>query len=256
MALPWLSRGGSPIVWGEADTPAGFWWLVSGQLYRPNVFGLPVEDWPIRLGQWAREGLLLFTVAGVPLILLGLADGWRRAPRLAAALALALVLVCAYAFWYAPADAYLLLLPAVAVLSIPLASGLRRLGWASLVLPAILLALNWSHHRPMARQPLRQQVEALLGRTPTGALLITQADPTFAALLYFRHVEGARPDVAIVDQGLYQFDWYRERLARQESASLPAAGDIQALVHQSRARRPVCFASLLNANPLNCLPPL
>jgi hypothetical protein len=68
LALPWLAQTGSPVAWGDPTTLAGWWWLVSGRLYNPNLFALPTAEWWPRLAEWLWQLGEQFTWAGLPLI--------------------------------------------------------------------------------------------------------------------------------------------------------------------------------------------
>jgi hypothetical protein len=53
---------------------------------------------------------------------------------------------------------------------------------------------------------------AVMDEAPVGAVLLTGTDRQTFALWYYQRVEGLRPDVAVVDEGLWGFDWYRAGL--------------------------------------------
>ncbi|MEW5986576.1 MAG: DUF2723 domain-containing protein, partial [Chloroflexota bacterium] len=71
LVIPWLARGGSPVVWGEPTTLSGWWWLVSGRLYQANVLALPTAEWLPRAQQWFLSLTTQFTWFGFPLLLIG-----------------------------------------------------------------------------------------------------------------------------------------------------------------------------------------
>jgi hypothetical protein len=57
--------------------------------------------------------------------------------------------------------------------------------------------------------------EAVMNQAPPKAIVQTRADRQTFSLWYCQKVEGMRPDVAIVDEGLTSFEWYRARLLRE-----------------------------------------
>jgi hypothetical protein len=86
LTLPLLAQSGSPVIWGQPDSLARWQWLVSAQLYRPNVLSLAPADWPERLRLWGGPFLAQFAYIGLPLIALGFYGRSKTHPRLALAL--------------------------------------------------------------------------------------------------------------------------------------------------------------------------
>ena len=79
--LPWWLHPDSPVVWSDPTTLTGWWWLVSGRIYQPNLghfesIGARLEPW---LAALARQ----YAGWGWGLLLLAL---WRRPNRLILAL--------------------------------------------------------------------------------------------------------------------------------------------------------------------------
>jgi hypothetical protein len=181
----------------------------------------------------------------------------RTNARLLIGLLLTACLYGAYAFTYRTFDAVVLLLPALLLLSIILGFGLHSLGKAAIILPFALLWLNLGQPEPgyyvnMA-EPVRPAAEILFDRVPTDAILITPGDPTIAALWYFHHVEGKRPDILIIDGNQFQFDWYREQLARDYPfLQHLAQDDLPGFMEINRQSRPVCETSVVPPGYLRC----
>ena len=253
LALPLLARGDSPIVWGRPDTAAGWWWLVSGRLYAANVRPPDTEHLAALLRALALGPAALLVgrtaMAGATGAPAGAIE--RRAWLLGATAAL----YALFALAYAPADAAVQLLPALALLALWLAPRLNALGGWSLALPlaAVVLALWSGRFAPDVAAAPRAAAEAVLSAAPPGALLLTPGDRSLFALWYYHHVEGRRPDVIIADTSLFAFDWYRERLAAQHPALfVPAGDDLPALRQGNLATRPVCAVSLMTTPFLTC----
>jgi hypothetical protein len=244
-ALPLLARGDSPVVWGDPLTLRGWWWLVSGALYRPNVFGVSVAELGRRLGAWTGPLLSQFTYLGAPLLLTVPFLTLPAMRRYVAGSAGAALLFTAYAFGYAKPDALNALLPALLLLSILLTFPLSRIGHLSLLLPLLLLTLHFSDlslHEERALRPLTSQA---LERLPENAVILSTGDPTTFTLWYFQHVEGRRPDVIVVDSQLLAFDWYRRRLERAyPTLQNLAEDDVAGFVAENRRNRPVCHLQL------------
>jgi hypothetical protein len=122
-----------------------------------------------------------------------------------------------FALAYATPDAAVLLLPALLLLALLLAPGLARLGNFSLALPLALAVVGLVGRAGAAGPSPRALAMAALEAAPPRAVLLTPGDRSLFTLWYFHHVEGLRSDVVIVDANLFAFDWYRARLATQET---------------------------------------
>jgi hypothetical protein len=245
LALPWLIGDSSPVVWGDPGTLSGWWWLVSGQLYRGYLLALPPADWAARLVAWGPPLLAQFTWAGLPLILAGVYGLARTERRAAGWLGGTAVLYLLFAFTYLPDDAIVNSLPAWLLLGLLLLPALRRLGWLALALPPILLLLNFNGQNLRADQALRAQAETLLPAIPNAAIVATPGDGTIFALWYFQHGEGQRRDIVLVDEALFAYDWYRARLALLYP-DLAALDQPEWAVFQAAngGERPFCQATL------------
>ncbi len=243
--LPWLADPASPVVWGDPTTLRGWWWLVSGQLYRGYTFALPLADLPTRLTAWTPILLSQFTWAGIPLIVAGVMMLPRSERRVAYGLAATAVLYLLFALFYLPDDAINHTLPAWLLLGLLLSPAYQRLSILALCLPLILLLINFSGQNLRADQQVRERAEALLPAIPRAAIVETPGDPTIFALWYFQHVEGQRPDVVLVDEDLFAHDWYRARLASLYPA---LAGleqpDLSVFQAANVGERPYCQATI------------
>lgn len=240
LAIPLLAQSGSPIVWGRPETLDGWWWLVSAQLYEPNVFGLALEQWADRLMAWAGRPTVWIALALLALILLRrkLAD----LPAQAAPLALAsAALYAIYAFTYRTEDAIVLLLPAILLLCLLFVSIQQSFTPILLLLPPLLLMLNFDQMDPGMHDRVREQAEPVLEQAPPEAILLTSGDQTTFSLWYLQHVEDRRPDLIIVDRNLFAFDWYRRQLGRRTPhLKHLAQDDLQEFRRANTPRYPVC----------------
>jgi hypothetical protein len=248
LAIPLLAGSGSPVVWGEPATWDGWWWLVSGALYRFNLF---TADWQARLLPWSQILFSQFTWAGLPLILFSLLAPRSSllAPRFSPPTPLLLfttaLLYFLYALTYNTNDALVLLLPAVLLLSLLLAPGLRRLGRYALLLPLISLLLNFEGQNMRKAQTIRPLASQHLQAAPPDAILFMSGEGSLFALWYFQHVEGQRPDLILLDENLFAFDWRRRQLQNQyPDVAWPETYDLEAVIRE--AERPICYLELLN----------
>lgn len=249
LALPWLARQGSPVVWGNPTTGEGWWWLVSAQLYRPNLFHISLALWPARLWQLAR-----LTWPAALTGLLALPDARRARPGTPTiALGLTIVAYLIGSLGYDAVDAAVLWLPGAGLLSaalVPRRQHLSRFVW---LLPALALGLNLAMQDIYHSPSLREQVAPLLAQAPAGALMLTPGDATIFALWYFQHVDKQRPDLILVDANLLAFDWYRQRLQQQyPTLTQLSQDDLSRFQQANAALRPVCLVGLYQDADIHC----
>ncbi len=261
LLLPILAQQASPVLWGDPTTVAGWWWLVSGQIYRANQLALPLTDfWP-RLTGWAGTFARQLAVLGWPLLVFA---GWQMhngrsfSPKKWWGLMGTAVVYLIYAFFYNTQDAIVLTLPAWLIFSICLVPALNLLGKWAFFLPGAALLLHLLSHNGANIHNIRQQAEQILEPAPPGAILITSGDPDIFTLWYFHHVEGQRPDIILVDDKLFAFDWYRHHL-RQQHTTLRALEEDNLTLFKTanKPQRAICqthFSLESNGNAiLDCL---
>lgn len=251
LLLPLLAAGSSPIVWGDATNPAGWWWLVSGRLYAANVQpGLDAGH--------LRQLLQALLFGPAALVASGSAGRAKRKdaatvsntsrPTLIALGASALLYVL-FAATYRTPDAAVLLLPALLVGAVLLAPALNRLNWAALTLPVALVWLTFSARDLSHDAGARAMGMQLLDAAPPNALLLTPGDRTIFVLHYFQQVEGRRADLRVADSNLFAFDWYRSRLAAMHpDIYVPGGDELPAFQSANQGDRPFCVASLVSAS--------
>jgi hypothetical protein len=264
LVLPLRASAGPVINWGNARTPAGLWWLASGQLYRGYVFSLPLAYWPARLGAWAGLVGGQLTWAGLAAGLFGLVWLGRRDQGLALASGLTFGLVSLFALGYNTTDSYVLLIPAFVLLALwagfgwatVLADvwrrGRRAAGVAAVVglaIPMWLLVSGYSAADASQDRTAADFGRGVLEAAPSQAVLVSHSDLYSFVLWYHRYVRGARPDVVVVDADLLDYSWYTETLARHEP------GLNLADLSGETPQRPVCqLEGDAAAWRLNCRP--
>jgi hypothetical protein len=251
-----LRAGRGAVTWGNPTTLAGWWWMVSGALYRGYVFALPLEAVPARLLALARYLAYGFGPTGVALGIIGVGSLVRRQRGLLLASGLSWLLYAAYAIGYDTADSYTYLIPALIVFAFWLGEGLAEgLGWlrsrlgrhwglaAGLCLacagPLSALVLNCRALDVHQDTVARDFGEGVLTTAPRRAVLLTAQDAHTFTLWYFQHVVGRRPDVAVVDMGLLGYDWYRVDLLRAWPWLVVSGSDVGEL-SRSNAPRLTC----------------
>lgn len=245
-----LLREGVPSPWGDVSTPAGWWALVSGQMYHGYPFALAPAAVPQRLLGWVGILVRQFTPVGAVLAGVGLVRLWRAHRGLMLASMLAFGAFSLYAIGYDTADSLVYLVPALPLVALWLGVGLawvvarltRRLrqgaAWVLLSLPLLQALLFWGSMDVSGDREAIVWAERVLEEAPSGAVLLTTRDAHTFTLWYARDVLGWRPDVVVVDEDL----WGREPYCQMLDSVLACevAGENLSLEEAARqAGRPV-----------------
>ncbi|MBN1978302.1 MAG: DUF2723 domain-containing protein [Anaerolineae bacterium] len=209
-----LARSGTPSPWGDVSTFAGWWALVSGQLYRGYLFKLPLADWPRRLLAWIGLLARQFTPAGAVLAGLGLVKSWRSQRPLGLALALAFGALGIYAIGYNTTDSLVYLAPMLPPAALWLGIGLAqaadwlnhrlpRAAWVLLLLPLLQALLFWGQMDLSGDRTAIDWAEQTLHQAPPQAVVLSDQDRYTFTLWYVHDVLGSRPDVTVIDVDLW-----------------------------------------------------
>ncbi|MBN1944688.1 MAG: DUF2723 domain-containing protein [Bradymonadales bacterium] len=221
LLLPVRSRALPTVRWGEGDSLAGFFWIISARAFQKTAGRLSRTDAGSILevlGEFFSHhlGPILLLLAALGLILLT-----RRQARLAIAIALLIAanLFTQILFDFDPTNPDVagyfllslwlcgLLAPGpLAALATWTAKRTRRAYRLTLVLAAVLallsaaLALPYSMDRAdlSSLRDTDRFADAIFEAAPTGALLVTSYFETIFNLWYRDTAECRRPDVAVV----------------------------------------------------------
>jgi len=94
----------------------------------------------------------------------------------------------------------------------------------ALALVGVGVATSWTAVDRHADRAARDFGTDLLASAPQGALLIVAGDAAAFPVQYLRTIEGARPDVSVVQKTYLPADWYVRQLRRRDpSVALPFA---------------------------------
>lgn len=257
--LPLAARGNPLVAWGDPGTWRGFWWLVSGQMYRGYVMATPLAHWPVRIADLAARAIQQFTLPGLALVLLGTESALRPATlRQRWAGALLVSLPALYALGYHTSDSHVYLLPvwmlgALALVPGAMAASQALAGRPRLrgLLPMTLLAVGlWLGVTQYGIQDLSDDriaedwLKTVATETSEGALVITGEDGQTFALDYWQWAQGERRDLVVVDPELWAYPWYRRQLSiRHPDVALPLEGSLEQVVAAGVARGPVYLAT-------------
>ncbi|MBI3976688.1 MAG: DUF2723 domain-containing protein [Chloroflexi bacterium] len=220
----------------DLTTPAGIWWIISGQMFRQFPFGYPLAELPAQIvtfGRWLWGNEL---GAGIVLGLLGLVATLRDPDRRAGSIFLGLVFVANAVFFvdYRAVDKDTMFLPVYLVWSVWVAAGFEAFltsagtrapaRWVAVALvaalPLAMLAVNWSRADVSGDRRARDWAAEFALAAEQDALVFGYW-ATISPLQYLQLVEGVRPDL-----GLYN----RFQIA-------PA--DLRSLLLREAGRRPI-----------------
>ncbi len=249
LLFPLLAGGESPVVWGDATTLEGWWWLVSGAIYRPNVlhFGRILPQ--LTIGWWPT--LLQFSLIGWLLIALGLLK--ERQNAFFWTLFGVALLYGLYALSYDSIDNAVFALPALLLMTPILYYGLKPGRIAALLLPLMALWLNFNMVTLHGDASLRATAQEALALLPPDAIMLTPGDKTIFVMWYLTFVEEQRGDIVPVDGNLFAFDWYRNRLQQRfPDLLVPGHDDLEQFRTDNSRFRPICDFSIDPIINLNC----
>lgn len=255
-----VARAAPPVNWGFATDPAGIWWLVSGAAYRSYLFAAPETSVLLRVASWLYTLAMQYTLIGIGLALWGL--GWwdHQRPVLLRFSLIWIVPVSVYSIGYASADSDIYLLPVTWLIALWLAVGIERcalwmgehwrnrhageitIGGIALLL-LIALPVRWGNTSLRGDHTARDFVRTAAATIEPGAIVISSRDNETFALWYGTWASGeiarAAPGIVLVNEALYQFDWYA-RLQQTLHPDVAGAGtSADALIEANRGLRPI-----------------
>ncbi len=215
-----------PIDWGDPSTLDRWLRHVQALDYRPYLLARPTADELPRIPFAAS--LLVRQGGWFALGLAALGFVWLWSQRRLLALMLGLLATCfsIFAVLYNAQDSELYLLPTVLVLAVAAGVGACWLlvslpPRAAAFLPLMLatsvawqVSTGWPEVSAAGDTAARTVVQSILDRAPPGSIARSTDEAYTFTLWYLQHVEHQRPDVAVVDDRLLQFAWYREQLVR------------------------------------------
>jgi hypothetical protein len=76
----------------------------------------------------------------------------------------------------------------------------------------VQLTGNWADMDLHNDWSTQRFIERVLSQSPSNAILVTAQDRHTFALWYYHYGLGYRSDIAVVDEDLWDFDWYRDQL--------------------------------------------
>jgi len=202
------------LAWGDPVSLERLIWHVTGRQYQVWMFSLPFSEVLANAGR----GLLLlarsFGYVLVPVVLYGMVRLFREKRPLALGLGASALLSFGYAVNYSIPDIEAYYIPCVIALAVFGASGLaglvrlgrwRHLAWFGV---AAMLVFNFGDADRQRDFAAHDQATSVLASVKPDAIVLTDWWDIYAPVFYLQHVEGARPDVCIIDKELVRRSWY------------------------------------------------
>lgn len=209
--LPLRNGRGAGFHWGPLDDSATLWQHLSGALYRPSFFSLPVEGMLLNAQRWLTQAAGEFHPALLPLVAWGGWAAWRRDRNafVLAGGAIACNLLAALNYHRDPNGLPVFYLLSIVGLAVWLGLGLDALASRlrpvfSIPLAALAVALVLTAHYEQSDRSENWVADRygrdILADLPAGAILITEGDDAAFVLDYLLRVEGLRPDVTLYNR--------------------------------------------------------
>jgi tetratricopeptide (TPR) repeat protein len=211
--LPLRSRADPALDWGDPETIAALWRTVTRSEFWARAWIESPADLPPILGDWLRSIPLELTWAGAVLAAIGLFQAGVPPEMRIGLVTLATLNVTAMALHGSRSDLFIwhrYYIPTYVVAAILVAPGLefavRRAGrWAAGAALTIPLFLAISQYGDFDRSRYRVADDfsrRLLASLPPGAHLAAADDNILFSLIYLHFVEGLRPDIHLILQGV------------------------------------------------------
>jgi len=216
-----LAAAQHPVLnWGDPSNLERFWWHLTARQYVVNLFNGSIEQVRQNLVAFSHMALTEFNPLALALVAAGLAWLWRRDRAVLWMVVVFSLVGVAYAVNYnigEDSEAYFLttfLAAAVGFggsLAWLVEKGRRTAALAvglAVAMPAAGAALHWRACDRSHNLVARHLVEDTLAGVARGGLVLTREWQLYAPWLYLHHVEGFRPDAAVVDINLCRRSWY------------------------------------------------
>jgi len=237
--LPLRAAQSPPINWGDPHSWSGFWWTVSGAIYREYVLALPLVYLPGRITSWMNMLAQQFTWPGLGLGLVGIWDLWDRERDYFIFSLISFSGTVVYALSYNTTDSYVYLIPSYLLFALWIGRGAsfllsemlypwitKRWDLASsrphllsfvslplLLLPMFLVYSNYPVLDLSEDRAAYDYAAQVFADTASEALIIADTDAHIFSLWYFRYVVATEFEAVVLAKGLIQYQWYRENLS-------------------------------------------
>lgn len=254
LTIPVRARNQAPVNWGNAVDWDGFWWLVSGAMYRGRLGHYSLDYLLAGVRLWSRFLLDQMGIVGLSIALLYIVVFFRPSRLHLMTIWLALIYSLFAIVYYSP-DTYVYLILPLLAFAVWIGLGceylIRKLPTKITFLKPLAITASiafvivnafWLIPSIDISTDRRAEefAQTTLNTVPENAIIVARGDePTFA-LWYFQYAAGQRPDVAIVANDLSVQSWYRGVLTTTyPGLNVPDKLSVQSLM-EFNPQRPVC----------------
>lgn len=228
--LPLRSMQDPPLDWGNPETLRNFLSVTLRSEFWERAWVKSPGDALLVAGDYLRSFVIEMSWPGAALALVGVYVAWRRRRPVILLLAIMagnLAIVSAHG---SRGDIFIwhrYYIPSYVVAALFVGCGVdwvmrllpRPLRWLPMILPMFLLVSGWSANDRSRFEIADAYARTVLRSVPPGAHLAASDDNILFSLMYLTMVEGERPDVDLILQGVggaqpppMRFDFETERL--------------------------------------------
>lgn len=211
--LPLRSRADPALDWGDPESARALFEVLTRREFWERAWIETPRDLVPIVGDWLASISSEITFAGGILAVAGLLSRTLPLSLRAALVILLAVNVGAMALHGSRSDLFIwhrYYIPSYVVSAVFAGAGLdallrrvpRHFAWLALAIPALLVANNRSEQDRSRYRIADDFARAVLESLPPGAHLAATDDNVLFALLYLHFVEGLRPDIHLVLQGV------------------------------------------------------
>ena len=211
--LPLRSKADPPLDWGDPETLSRFLDVVLRRGFWERVWIEGLGDVPAIASDYLVSLGSELSWVGAALALLGVWVGRKRGWPVFLPLLVMATNLTAVAIHGSRSDIFLwhrYYIPSFLMVALLAGMGCeavlerlpRRLRWAPLAVPAAALLWGWSHVDRSRYRIAEDFSRTLLATLPPGAHLSASDDNVLFVLIYLQKVEGVRPDVDLILEGV------------------------------------------------------
>ena len=266
LVLPFRAVTYPPVNWGNPQNIDGFVWLVTGQLYKEQLF-IPVSSILSRISAFAALLLENFALPGLYLGLLGVVYFFKSSRFYFNTIWMAIVFSL-FSIQYGTVDSKFYLLPAFLCFAAWIGVGMAgtidligprlktiKIALATLVVLYMSMAAFNTLPRVDASHDTSadQFVNTVFSQAPESAILFAQGDRAVFSLWYYHFALHERPDLFVIASDLLHFPWYLETLrVTYPELNLSEPFPWTVTVIAENPDLPVCYISYTAATQIDC----
>jgi len=225
LLIPLKARRLPPVNWVRVLNWNDFWWLVSGAMYQDRLTHISDSYLLAGVRLWSSFLINELGIIGLFLGLFALIYLFKPTKLYFISVWITLTYSVFSIVYYSP-DSYIYLIPLLLSFAIWIGKSSRYFldkisktpQIKSIAIIAMLITIIGRAILLMPEMNIstdnraEEYAQEILTSAPKEAIIIVDSDEGLFSLWYFHFAEEMRPDVAIISEGLFSQDWYRETL--------------------------------------------